>query len=82
MNKIFRPLWQLLLDTAVAHTPPSLTCSDCFTILEYLADISQENNDTPTLINKARQHLAACPDCQTYYQQRLDELEAELKNNE
>jgi hypothetical protein len=81
MAPVFRPLWQLLLETAVTPTPPPLTCADRFAILEYLADISQENSRAPSLIQKARQHLSACPDCQTYYQQRLDELEAELKNN-
>ena len=82
MRKIFRPLWQLLLDTAVTHPPQSLTCADCFAILEYLADISQESSAIPNLIQRARQHLAACPDCQTYYQKRLDELEAELEDSE
>lgn len=87
---LFRPLWQLLLDTVtstslsagVTHTPTPLTCGDCFSILEYLADLNQENGDTPSLIQKARQHLVTCPDCHTYYQQRLDELEAKLEDNE
>lgn len=81
-NHDVRPLWQLLLETAVPSKNFSLTCSDCFTILEYLADINQETSNKPKLIQKARQHLAACPDCQAYYQQQLDELEAKLKYEE
>ena len=81
MSRIFRPLWQLLLGTAVTRNTPPLTCSDCFAILEYLADISQANSGKTKLIQKARRHLAACPDCRTYYQKRLDELEAEFKDN-
>jgi hypothetical protein len=77
-----RPLWQLLLETAVPPENVSLTCSDCFSILEYLADINQGTSDKPKLIQKARKHLAACPDCQTFYQQRLDELEEMLKDGQ
>ena len=79
MESDFRSLWQLLLETAVSDSSPSLTCADCFSILEYLADISQDYDDKLHLIQKARQHLAACPDCQSYYQNRLDEMEAEVK---
>ena len=78
MSNRFRPLWQLLLRTADPRQPPNLTCADCFMILEYLADIATDHDDRPALIQKARHHLTACPDCQTYYQQRLDELEALL----
>ncbi len=75
MPPFFRPLWQLLLKTAVTDNDAPLTCADCFSILEYLLDISPQFVDWAVLIKKARQHLAACPDCQMYYQERLDKIE-------
>ncbi len=79
----FRPLWWLLLDTAVTDPSTTLTCADCLSILEYLAeaDISQNYEGKLHLIQKARQYLATCPDCQSYFQRRLDEMEGELKHN-
>ena len=75
MNPL-RPLWQLLLKTAVPRSNSPLSCADCFSILEYLADLGPAPDDWPTLVQRARQHLATCPDCQAYYQARLDALAA------
>ena len=78
---IDRPLWKLLLDslnpTTLAQRP--LTCRECFTILEYLADLfsQKQNLVSPKVLQQAAQHhLETCPDCQAYYQRRLEELEA------
>lgn len=74
MSHFFRPLWKLLLETAVPDDAPPLTCPECFAILEYLAALSPTYDSWPNLIEKVQQHLATCPDCQAYYQKRLDEF--------
>lgn len=78
---IDRPLWKLLLDSinpsVLAQRP--LTCGECFLILEYLADLfSQKQNPVSAEVvqQAAQHHLETCPDCQAYYQHRLEELEA------
>ncbi|MCP4424538.1 MAG: hypothetical protein GY803_08615 [Chloroflexi bacterium] len=76
MSSLIRPLWKLLWQTAVPNNDLSLTCADCFAILEYLADISSNHNNRPALLQKARSHLTNCPDCHAYYEKRLQELEA------
>jgi predicted anti-sigma-YlaC factor YlaD len=71
----FRPFWQILADSSEAAT---LTCDECFIILEYLADEAAEGADLPTLHRAVQSHLARCPDCRAHHLQRLSKLEAEL----
>jgi hypothetical protein len=73
-----KPLWKLLLATA-AGPDELLTCADCFAILEYLAEAESASENQHKLFQSARQHLAACPDCQEYYLRRLEELEFSQK---
>lgn len=68
-------LWQLMLETAVSNQNQSLTCSDCYQILEYLSDLCGGCEGKQPLIEAARRHLQQCPDCQTYYEKRLKKLE-------
>ncbi|MCP4358461.1 MAG: hypothetical protein GY796_10640 [Chloroflexi bacterium] len=73
-----RPLWQLLIISknlsAVDKRP--LTCGECFSILEYLADsVAGEQVTVKALQKMAHLHLATCPDCRDYYLQQLHELE-------
>ena len=69
------PLWKLLLQTTHSDQNPALTCSDCFAILEYLAEIDVISTDRQILLGTVRKHLNSCPDCRDYYQRRLVELE-------
>ncbi len=76
-----QPLWQLLLESVGGKRP--LTCSECFTILEYLAGIvprDEAGYDTAVLQQAVDQHLTTCPDCRHYYEERLQELE-EFESN-
>ncbi|MFQ5434348.1 MAG: hypothetical protein ACE5FD_05675 [Anaerolineae bacterium] len=66
-----KPLWQLLLHIK----DDRLTCSECFAILEYMADLSEsEDVDHQAIIQATQQHIKTCPDCQKYYQHQMDEL--------
>ena len=78
MSDALQPLWQLLLKSNNLRPSSPLTCADCFSILEYLADLSQDFSisEKQQFIHAARKHLSGCPDCRRYYQAKLDELEA------
>lgn len=82
-----RPLWKLLLELAqpdaLAKRP--LSCTECFAILEYLAENlarGPASFDQTTLRQAATHHLAACPDCNAYYRRRLQEMEQMVAENE
>ncbi len=81
---IDRPLWKLLLvakDEDGLEIRP-LTCTECFTILEYLADLvtqAKHPKTMGTLKKAAQEHLNHCPDCHTFYQQKLAELEKTIR---
>lgn len=82
-NMIDRPLWQLLLvcknEEMLAERP--LTCGECFTILEYLAEKltrKPDNSDSELLRKEVMEHLEACPNCDEFYQQQLKVLESSI----
>lgn len=73
-----RPLWKLLLITAVSDETVQLTCGECYTLLDYLADTAVRTQNWPAVIAAAKHHMACCPDCRDYYQARLAEIETIL----
>ncbi len=69
-----RPLWQLLLAAQQTNPAPSLTCDECFTILGYLAELMDADKpEQANLHDLLQQHQAVCPDCRSYYVQKLAE---------
>ena len=77
-----RPLWQILLLARNGDEGVTLTCEDCFLILEYLADTHHKiETDADFLRTIAGKHLSCCPDCGQYYQQRLEQLEQKLPDS-
>jgi len=72
-----RPLWRLLLAATIQKEGVSLSCDDCFAILEYLADLRARVGVSIDLLRMlARNHLSCCPNCRKYYLQRLEQLES------
>ena len=82
-RRAIRPLWRLLLAATSRQDDVSLSCDECFSILEYLAElrlrVPLSSEAFNTLANK---HLSVCPDCQEYYRQKLEEFEAFQSNDE
>ncbi|MEM7343686.1 MAG: hypothetical protein AAF485_05550 [Chloroflexota bacterium] len=78
---MIRPLWQLLLDLASPETKDQLTCAECFSLLELLFDLTENDLDQEdkTIVENRRliasAHLERRIDCQDYYLQRLHEFE-------
>lgn len=71
-------LWRVLLKLTSRRADATLTCDECFLLLDYLADQAANGADADRLLRTARQHLARCPRCREQHLQRLRELEAEL----
>ncbi|GAB4266202.1 MAG: hypothetical protein Kow0080_07270 [Candidatus Promineifilaceae bacterium] len=80
-RELDRPLWKLLLITAVSDEALQLTCGECYTLLDYLADTAVRTQNWPAVIAAAKRHMTCCPDCRDYYQARLAEIETLLKQN-
>ncbi len=81
-----RPLWKLLLACKNPHSLAErpLNCGECFTILEYLADMfnRDESGLRVTAVRQATQkHLGACPDCYDYYLRQLRILESVIADH-
>jgi hypothetical protein len=68
-----RPLWQLLLAVRNDNKTP-LTCAECFSILEYLAELKVEEGHGRVL-RAVQRHLNICSECGHYVDSRLQELE-------
>ena len=69
------PLWELLIKIN-SKSKKTLTCSECFAVIELLAEGARLDIDQELLEQLARDHLAKCPDCRDQLWQRLSDLEA------
>ena len=67
-------LWRLLI-TIKNKGKDSLNCSECFAVLELLAEAAYLGGDPTRIERLARQHLAMCPECQERIWERLLKLE-------
>jgi hypothetical protein len=65
-----RPLWKLLLED-----PSSLTCDECFAVMEYYAEVLTGGG--VDLLPAIIEHLEGCPDCRLQYRAALRHLSAD-----
>jgi len=70
-----RPLWQVL-SVAQPGRDTTLSCDECFAILELLAEAAAAGAHAQTLREAVQRHLTHCPDCREHHLRRLYELEA------
>ena len=73
-----RPIWQILTAAAELGSEVTLTCDECFAIMEQLADEAIKGLDSEMIHHAIRRSIAHCPDCTEHHQQRLAELEAKI----
>lgn len=73
-----RSLWQLLMIVSTPEELANLSCEECYTLFELLADETYQDLENPRLRKLMQDHFNFCPDCRLYYENRLDELEAGL----
>ncbi len=74
-------LWQLLLLTSDAKKAVSLTCEQCFALLEYDADLLAAGADPADIRPSVSHHLALCSSCQAQIDDWLDKLEGDKKTS-
>jgi len=75
------PLWLLLLLTANPDKSIELSCSDCFTLLDYDAGLLTGGGDLGDLLPVIKHHLSICSKCQAELNSMLDELNEDEKQS-
>ena len=73
------PLWQLLMMTTGSEKSVALSCSDCFTLLDYDAGLLTSGGDLGDLLPIIKHHLSICSSCQAELKSWLDELNENVK---
>lgn len=73
------PLWQLLMMTTGTEKSIDLSCSDCFTLLDYDAGLLTSGGDLGDLLPIIKHHLSICSSCQAELKSWLDELSKDGK---
>ena len=69
------PLWQLLMLTSDSEKAVELSCSDCFTLLDYDAGLLTSGGDLDDLMPVIKHHLSICSSCQAELKYWVDELD-------
>ena len=72
MNKILRPLWQLLLLIGQSEEPIQLTCEECFVLLNYDADLLASGIAPDEIYSSVHHHISFCTACQTEFKHWLN----------
>jgi len=72
-------LWQLLMLTNGTEKPVELSCSDCFTLLDYDAGLLTNGGDLGDLMPVIKHHLSICASCQAELKSWLNELNEDGK---
>ena len=75
MSKVSRPLWQLLLLTNAPKIPVQLTCDECFTLLEYDAELLVGGAAIDEIRPAINYHLSLCSKCRAKIDEWLGELD-------
>ncbi|MEA1976873.1 MAG: hypothetical protein U9N80_03135 [Chloroflexota bacterium] len=70
-------LWELLLLARNPKIPIQMTCSECFSLLEYDADLLAAGVPVGKLRSSIRHHLSLCSECESQFGQWLERLESE-----
>ena len=70
-----RPLWQILITLKDSNASTSLTCDECFLVIEHLVDEALAGVNEEDLKSAIKQHLRHCSECQEHHLQRLSEIE-------
>ncbi len=75
------PLWQLLMLVTSTDRSIELSCSDCFTLLNYDAGLLSGGGDPGDLLPVIKHHLSICSSCQAELNLMLDELNEDEKES-
>ena len=76
MSETGRSLWQLLLLIHDPTTPVQLTCEECFSLLEYDAELLANGAALDEIRPVASHHLSLCSKCKAKINAWLGKLDA------
>ena len=68
-------LWELLLLARNSKIPVQITCAECFTLIEYDADLLVAGVSIDEIRSSIRHHLSLCSGCESEFDQWLEKLE-------
>jgi hypothetical protein len=72
--KVNRSIYEILLQASAPGNEITLSCDECFILMEYLADLNGVAL-SPDAIKKALlKHFDHCPGCYQHHLKRLNEL--------
>ena len=77
MDKMSRPVWQLLMLTSDSKKSNDLTCEECFSLLEFDAHLLATGAIFDEIRPFVSHHLALCPKCKTKFNGWLNKLAGE-----
>lgn len=81
MAQQIRPIWQIMAAASQPGGDVTLTCDECFVILDHLAGLALAGAKDRDFKITVRSYLAHCPDCADYYDSRIEEIRAWLDRN-
>jgi hypothetical protein len=74
MDKMSRPVWQLLMLASDSTKSLDLTCEECFSLLEFDAYLLATGAISDEIRPFVSHHVALCPECQIKFNGWLDKL--------
>jgi predicted anti-sigma-YlaC factor YlaD len=68
-------LWEVMVKLEETRAEESLTCPECFAVIELLAEGASLGVEYEQLAALAREHLSQCSDCREALLAQLERLE-------
>jgi hypothetical protein len=68
-------LWEVMIKLEATRARDSLTCPECFAVIELLAEGAGLGVEYEQLAALARDHLSQCTDCREALMAQLERLE-------
>jgi hypothetical protein len=75
MSTVHRSLWEILTIARQPGQEVILDCDECFTLLDYLADMTIDYESVEVIRATVKNHLKHCPDCREHHLKKLREIE-------
>ncbi len=70
-------LWELLLLARNPKIPVQITCAECFSLIEYDADLLAAGVSIDEIRSSIYRHLSLCSGCESEFGQWLERLDGE-----
>lgn len=78
---VIRSLFEILIRSSMPGNDITLTCDECFVVMEYFADLVFDDVSLDDIRTTLIKHIKHCPDCREHHLQRLREIEEQWQQN-